>query len=145
MKTYPQTADSFVEQLSAHASRDEAAKRQRHFSDDDKATQFLGVRMGTIFQLAKKYPDMSLDEIELLLESPYYEVRMGGVCIMDFQARKKELPDSQRKMLFDLYIRRHNRLNNWHFPDRAAPYVVGRFLIHKPRDVLYKLAQSGNV
>ena len=145
MNNYPQTADIFVEQLSAHASPDEAEKRQRHFSGDDETNQFLGVRMGTIFQLAKKYTDMSLDEIEQLLESPYYEVRMGGVSIMDYQARKKKLPDGQRKALFDLYIRRHDRLNNWDFPDRAAPHVVGRFLIDKPRDVLYELAQSNNI
>ena len=70
---------------------------------------------------------------------------MGGVSIMDFQARKKKLPDSQRKALFDLYLRRHDRLNNWDFPDRAAPHVIGRFLFDKPRDILYKLAQSDNV
>jgi hypothetical protein len=82
--------------------------------------------MGTIFQLAKQFTGMPLDQIELLLESPYYEVRMGGVSIMDFQARKKSLPEDQRKALFELYIRRHDRLNNWDFPDRAAPHVVGR-------------------
>jgi hypothetical protein len=32
---------------------------------------------------------MPLGDIERLLESPYYEARMGGASIMDFQARKK--------------------------------------------------------
>ena len=101
--------------------------------------------MGANFQLAKRFTAMPLDEIELLLESPYYEVRMGGVSIMDYQARRKKMPEEQRKALFDLYIRRHDRLNNWDFPDRAAPHVIGRYLIDKPRDILYDLAQSDNV
>ncbi len=85
MKKNTQTADAFVTELSVHASPEEASKRQRHFSGNDETNQFLGVRMGTIFQLAKKFKGMPLDEIELLLDSPYYEVRMGGVSIMDFQ------------------------------------------------------------
>jgi hypothetical protein len=103
MENNIQTAHTFIEQLSTHASSEEVPKRRRHFSGQDETNQFLGVRMGTIFQLAKKFTDMPLDEIGLFLESPYYEVRMGGVSIMDFQARKKNLPEDQRKSLFDLY------------------------------------------
>src|SRR4030095_6064715 len=47
-----------------------------------------------------------------------------------------------RKALFDLYLRRHDRINNWDLVDRAAVYVVGSYLADKPRDVLYKLARS---
>jgi 3-methyladenine DNA glycosylase AlkD len=64
---------------------------------------------------------------------------------MDWQARSKKTPESRRKELFDLYIRRHDRINNWDLVDRSAPYVVGGYLFDKPRDVLYKLAHSKNV
>jgi 3-methyladenine DNA glycosylase AlkD len=67
---------------------------------------------------------------------------MGAVSIMDFQAKHKKTSTARKKELFDLYLRRHDRLNNWDFPDRGAPGIVGEYLLDKPRDVLYKLAQS---
>ena len=111
---------------------------------DSSDNKFLGVSFGKIFPIAKQFSDMPLEEIEVLLESPYYEVRMGAVSMMDFQARDKKITPEHRKALFDLYIRRHDRLNNWDLVDRAAPYVVGGYLADKPRKILYKLARSKN-
>ena len=110
-------------------------------SSDNKV---LGVSIGKIFPIAKKFSDMPLADIEKLLESPYYEVRMGAVSMLDFQARNKRITPEQRKALFDLYIRRHDRINNWDLVDRAAPYVVGGYLADKSRKVLYRLARSRN-
>jgi hypothetical protein len=111
---------------------------------DSSDNKFLGVSFGKIFPVAKHFSDMPPAEIEVLLESPYYEVRMGAVSIMDFQARGKKIAPEQRKALFDLYIRRHDRINNWDLVDRAAPFVVGGYLADKPRKILYKLARSRN-
>ena len=63
---------------------------------------------------------------------------------MDFQARARRTTAEHRKTLFDLYIKHHDRINNWDMVDRAAPYVVGGYLADKPRDLLYKLARSAN-
>jgi hypothetical protein len=107
-----------------------------------RTDQFIGVPMGKVFALAKVHIDMPLAEIERLLESPIHEARAGAVAIMDFQARSKKTPPDRRKALFDLYIRRHDRINDWDLVDRSAPYVVGGYLNDKPRSVLYKLARS---
>ena len=64
---------------------------------------------------------------------------------MDFQARNKKTPEARRKELFDLYINRHDRINNWDLVDRSAPHVVGGYLFDKPRKILYKLAESKNM
>jgi 3-methyladenine DNA glycosylase AlkD len=101
-----------------------------------------GVRMGQVFALAKEFIDMAPDEIEKLLESPVHEVRVGAVSVMDFQARRKKTPQERKKELFDLYLRRHERINSWDLVDRSAPYVVGGYLFDKPRDILYNLARS---
>jgi hypothetical protein len=134
-------AERFIERLEAHRSPDQLEKYQRSFrsGEDD---EFIGVRMGQVFALAKEFIEMPPDEIEKLLESPVHEVRVGAVSIMDWQARSKKTPESRRKELYDLYIRRHNRINNWDLVDRSAPYVVGGYLFDKPRDILYKLARS---
>ena len=61
---------------------------------------------------------------------------------MDFQARSKKTTETRRKELFDLYIKRHDRINTWDLVDRSAIYVVGGYLFEKPRKILYKLARS---
>jgi 3-methyladenine DNA glycosylase AlkD len=71
-------------------------------------------------------------------------MRLGAVSIMDFQARARRTTPDQRKALFDLYLRRHDRINNWDLVDRAAPHVVGGYLADKPRKALYQLARSRN-
>jgi 3-methyladenine DNA glycosylase AlkD len=85
---------------------------------------------------------MPPEEIEKLLESPLHEVRAGALSIMDKQARRKRTPESRRKELFDLYLKRTDRIDNWDLVDVACPYVVGGYLFDKPRDVLYELARS---
>ncbi len=107
--------------------------------------KFIGVRMGQVFSLAKEFIEMPLPEIEKLLESPIHEARAGALSIMGQQARRKKTSDERRKELFDLYIRRHDRVNNWDLVDLGALYVVGIYLVGKPRDILYKLARSKNV
>jgi len=144
------TAEQFVAELKSHSSPAELKMFEHYLQSGENKEYasedaFMGVRMGTIFALAKTHMNMAPHEIEKLLESPFHEVRVGGVSIMDWQARDKKTPESRKKELFDLYIRRHDRINNWDLVDRSAPYVVGGYLVDKPRDILYKLARSKNL
>src|SRR5215216_590011 len=136
-------ADEFLRKLKALRSPAVAKSHTHLASDEDDA--ILGVRMGQVFALAKESMDMSLEEVEKLLESWLHEMRVGAVSIMDFQARSKKTTEARRKKLFDLYVRRHDRIKTWDLVDRSAPYVVGGYLIDKPRKILYKLARSKNM
>jgi 3-methyladenine DNA glycosylase AlkD len=104
--------------------------------------EYKEISMGQVFALAKELMDMPPAEIEKLLESPIHKVRAGAVSIMDWQARSKKTPEKRRKELFDLYVKRHDRIDNWDLVDRSAPYVLGGYLADKPRKILYKLARS---
>lgn len=143
------SAEQFVAKLETFRSDEEAQKSRRYFKtgkgEYGEGDEFMGVRMGNIFALAKEFMDMPLAEIEKLLESPIHEVRVGAVSVMDWQARRPKTPATRRKELFDLYIRRHDRINNWDLVDRSAIYIVGGYLFDKPRDILYQLAQSPNI
>jgi 3-methyladenine DNA glycosylase AlkD len=121
------TAEQFIEKLNHLGSEQD---------------EFKDVSMGQVFALAKEFIDMPPNEVEKLLESSIHKVRAGAVSIMDGQARSKKTPETRRKELFDLYIKRHGRINDWDLVDRSAPYVVGGYLSDKPRDILYKLAHS---
>jgi len=142
-------AEQFTENLLTLQSPEELAKIQRYFKSGEgqygEGDIFLGVRMGSLFELSKEFIQMPIPEIEKLLDSPVHELRTGALSIMNQQARNNKLPENQRKNLFDLYLRRHDRINNWDLVDIAAIYVIGRYLSDKPRDVLYQLAVSDNM
>lgn len=137
-------AKQFIERLKAHSSPKERENLMRYFKNTD-GDQFIGVRMGQVFGLCKEFIDLTPAEIEKLLDSKIHEVRAGGCSIMDKQARRKKTTPERRKELYDLYLRRHDRINNWDLVDVCASYVIGGYLFDKPRNVLYKLARSQNM
>ena len=137
------TASEFTKRLKAFQSDDELRKIQRYFkSDPTKDDYFIGVKMGNVFALGKEFKDMPAGEIEKLMESPIHEVRAGAMSIMGQCAKTGKCSDERLEELYHLYLRRHDRINNWDLVDLAAYYVVGRYLADKPRDILYKLARS---
>lgn len=141
------TAKGFIKQLKTYQSPAHREQIQRYFktSSDGQVDQFIGVRMGQVFTLVKEFIAMPLDEIEKLLESKIHEVRAGACSIMDKQARSKKTTPERRKELYDLYLRRHDRINNWDLVDVCAIHVIGGYLFDKPRKILYKLARSKNM
>ena len=143
------TAANFTEKLLALQSDGELSKHQRYFRfdpDDQPADNyFIGVRMSNIFALGKEYAQMPMAEIENLMESPIHEIRVGAMSIMGQCAKDKKCPPNRLEELYELYIRRHDRINNWDLVDLAAYYVVGQYLSDRPRDILYELARSTNL
>ena len=128
------TAGRYVERLQGQNSPVDAAKRQRYVkSRAGDGDVVIGVRMKHVFELSKEFKEMPLGEIELLLESRIHEVRAGGVKIMAYQAASKTTPEGRRGEVFELYLRRHDRINDWDLVDLGAWDVVGRYLVDKPR------------
>lgn len=142
------TAAAFLKRLDEHRDDGELRKYQRYFrfdaDDQDPDDYFVGVRMGTVFSLAKEFTAMDLDQIEVLMESPVHEARAGAMSIMEKKARHRGATPEQIGALAELYLRRHDRVDNWDLVDLAAHHVLGRHLNGRPRDVLYDLARSDN-
>lgn len=140
------TAARFLAELKAKRSEKELAKIRRYFKSGTgeyaEGDEFLGVRMGDVFALAKKHVAMEPREIEKLLESPLHEVRAGGFSLMGKQMALKSTTAERRTELYDLCLRRTDRMNNWDLVDLAGLYVVGPYLVEKPRAPLAKLAKS---
>ena len=145
------TAEQFIARLKEYRSPAQVEEYLRIFKarpgEPNAGNVFIGVRMGQVFALAKEFIDLPPAEIEQLLESEIHEVRVGGLSIMDKQARRRRTPETRRRALYDLYLRRTDRINNWDLVDVCAPHVVGGYLFEfdQPRDVLYELARSPNV
>ncbi len=143
------TAKQFIERLKKMQSAAELKKIQRYFKSGEgeygEGDQFIGVKMGSLFALAKEFGEMPIIEIEKLLESTIHEVRAGAVSIMDKASRSKKITESRRKEFYTLYMKRHDRINNWDLVDLGCLHMTGSYLFDKPRTVLYKLARSKNM
>ena len=131
------TAVSLLADLQAVS--DSAAFPNRHYRGD---ADVLGVRMGTLFDIAKRHQNMPLAEVDRLLDEPAYEPRLAAFCVLDFQVRRRGITDSEREERYGLYLDRHDRIDTWDMVDRAAPRVVGQFLRDRPREPLFALAAS---
>lgn len=132
------TAEALTNALRAEGSAADLANVRDRLPPDDEA---FGLRMGTLFATAKRYTGMPPDEIDRLLDHPAYEPRMAAFCILDFKARRR-LTDDQRRELYDLYLRRHDRITTWDMVDRSAPRVVGGYLSGRSKAPLRELAGS---
>lgn len=143
------TAKHFIERLKKYQSDKEREKIQRYFKSGDgeygAGDEFMGVKMGQLFSLAGEFRGMPINEIEKLLESKIHEVRAGGVSIMDKESRYSKTTPERRKEFYDLYMRRHDRINNWDLCDLGCLHMIGCHLFDKPREVLHKLARSKNI
>lgn len=142
----PLTAEEFVAALWREQSDAELAKYDRYFKfgagEYAEGDRFIGVRMGTVFALASEYAGLALDQIEALLDEDIHEARAGALRIMANRAKSQKSDDHTRQELYALYLRRHDRINNWDLVDLGAWDVVGGWLRDHPRDVLYTLAAS---
>jgi 3-methyladenine DNA glycosylase AlkD len=103
---------------------------------------FIGIRVPDTRKVAKQFATASLAEIEELLESPIHELRLCAAIIMTEEAKRAD--DVRHQALYDLYLRRTDRINNWDIVDVSCREVVGGYVLKHPEQarVLRKLAVS---
>lgn len=98
---------------------------------------FLGVTVPNIREVAKEFKDANLETIEKMIHSPWHEMRMCALLILVNNSKKNVTKES-----FDFYLSKTQHINNWDLVDLSAPQIIGRYLLDKNRDILYKLAES---
>ena len=131
------TAAAALKMLRSHAKPGEVV--HKHYPGGG---EMLGVPMRSTFDTAKAFSGLPLTEVDLLLDEPSYEARLAGFCVLDFQARRAKLPHDDRRAAYELYLRRHDAIDSWDMVDRAAPHVIGRYLLARSRHPLFELARS---
>lgn len=108
--------------------------------DYAQGDQFLGVPVPTLRSIAKHYKDLSLAEIQTLLESKINEERLLALIILVTQYQKSS--DEQQAQLYRFYLKNRQYVNNWNLVDASAHLIVGAHLWDKDRSKLLSLAAS---
>ena len=101
---------------------------------------FLGIPVPELRKLAKSYRHLALKDTTKLLQSPIHEERLVALLILIHIFSVGD--ESMKKEIFDLYLNNTRYINNWDLVDVSAQYIVGAYLAHKNKKVLYRLAKS---
>ncbi len=104
---------------------------------------FYGVTVPQMRQIAKKYKDLSLKEIESLLKNKVHECRLAGLLILVQQY--KEGNETERSRIVRFYLSHTKNINNWDLVDLSSHSILGHYLLKRNRKILYKLAHSKNL
>jgi 3-methyladenine DNA glycosylase AlkD len=105
--------------------------------------RFLGIRVPVLRTFVRKHETLSLQDIETLLDSPWHEERIVALLIL--VRRYERGDDTDRAAIYDLYLRKTERINNWDLVDCSAPQIVGAHLRDRDRAPLYALAKSSSL
>ncbi len=115
---------------------------------------FLGIKVPVQRKVAAKFQNLSLKDIEKLLESKIHEHRMIALFIL---IKKHEKADEcEKKTILNFYLKNIKNINNWDLVDLSAPKIVGDYLMKKLKEgdpahnyvlgrLLCKLAKSNNL
>jgi len=105
---------------------------------------FLGVRAPKIRLIAKKYIDISIVDMKILIQSKYHEERLLGLIIL-VNKYSKTKDKKTKNQLYKIYISSFKYINNWDLVDVTCPHVIGKHLIDKDRSILYKWSKSDDL
>ncbi len=107
--------------------------------------QFIGITVPDQRKVAKKYfQQISLGELEQLLQDPIHEYRLTALFTLVYKYQKAVTADA-RQQLVDLYLNNLAHVNNWDLVDSSADKLLGAYLFDKNKDLLYQLANSGHL
>jgi len=137
------SADSVVAALRAISPNQDSnrvADLQRFFQTQPggygEGDRFLGPTVPQTRTIAKQFRDLPLDQLDLLLDSQWHEVRLTALHILVAQFNRTKTR-VLRTELFDFYMHAVYRgaVNNWDLVDTSAPHL-GKFLVEHPRKTL---------
>tara|TARA_B100001123_G_scaffold162457_1_gene187343 strand:+ start:128 stop:856 length:729 start_codon:yes stop_codon:yes gene_type:complete len=137
------------------ANKEIAEHSQRFFKTEKgeygESDIFLGIRVPVLRKLVNKYRGISLVEVSKLLHSKFHEERLLAVLILVhlFKKRSDTLDESEtydgQKKIYNLYLDNIEFINNWDIVDISAGNIVGAYLHHKDKALLYRLVYSDNL
>lgn len=101
---------------------------------------FRGIRVPVLRRIARSFRNLPLDDIDRLLASPYHEDRLVALLIL--VARYPRAEPREQNAIFQLYLERRDRINNWDLVDVSADRIVGAHLDGSDLGLLSELAAS---
>ncbi|MCR5662264.1 MAG: DNA alkylation repair protein [bacterium] len=103
---------------------------------------FLGVTVPESRKIAAKYKTLPIAECVRLIRDDAHEIRFCGLVILTAGFRKAD--EAGREKIVSVYLANSDKINNWDLVDLTCG-ILGEWVEHKDRSLLYKLAESENL
>jgi len=130
--------------LAALANPADAAFLQRYFKtgpgEYGAGDIFLGIRVPTLRQLARRHAGLPLAAVLRLLKSKYHEDRLLALLLLVRRFERGDAAEQER--VFRAYLRHTRHINNWDLVDLSAPNIVGAWTAAHDTAVLDRLVRS---
>ena len=130
-----------------HADPEKAKILQRFFKtgkgEHGEGDVFLGLTVPQVRSVSLQFKTLALSDVEQLLKSKFHEERLTALLILVHQFQKGN--ESVKQVVYEFYLHHTKWINNWDLVDLSAPKIVGSYLLHTPKKILYTLAKSKNV
>ena len=104
---------------------------------------FLGITVPNLRKISIQFPNLSLQEIQILLKSKFHEERLLALLLLVNQFKKAK--GESKLNYFKFYLKNAKNINNWDLVDASADKIVGEYILDKDRSILLKLAKSENL
>ena len=143
----PGELDQLKKDMRRLASPEKASALSRFFKtgkgEYGEGDAFLGIMVPDQRKLAKKYPDLLMNDLRKLISSRMHEERL--VCLFILINRYKKVDSNGKKEVVDFYLRNLRYINNWDLVDLSSGPILGDHLIHNDRSILYEMAKSDDL
>ena len=131
-------------ELESEANQEKAKIHSRFFKtgkgEYGEGSIFLGITVPVLRKIAKKYQNLSLTELQELLNDKIHTHRFVAVVIL--VEEYKQADREKKKEIYEFYLRNSNNINNWDLVDVSAPNIVGEYLYNQSRIVAKKKLQQ---
>lgn len=105
--------------------------------------QFIGVTVPEQRKVARRYRDLPITEVSILLKHPIHECRLTALFILT--DRFKRGSDQEKETIAELYLQNTRYVNNWDLVDSSAHFILGPWLETRDRSFLDQLAASSRL
>jgi 3-methyladenine DNA glycosylase AlkD len=104
---------------------------------------FAGLTVPQSRKIVKANSNLSLKDMQELIESKIHEERLIALLLLVAQYSKGN--EKERERIFKFYLKNIKHVNNWDLVDLSAPKIIGRHLVDKDKALLFDLAESNNL
>ncbi|MBT3395051.1 DNA alkylation repair protein [archaeon] len=130
--------------LEKEANEEKAGIHSRFFKtgkgEYGEGSIFLGIPVPVLRNIAKKYQNLSLKDLQILLDDKIHTYRFIAVIILVEEYKKSDR--KKKKEIYEFYLKNSKNINNWDLVDVSAPHIVGEYLYNQSRTIAKKTLQQ---
>ena len=135
------TADRIITELTSLYNEDQSQRISLFFKtgkgEYGEGDRFLGVKVPVTRSIVKKYRNqVSLKDVENLINSPWHEIRLTGfLLLLELYKTRIKIKDlEEARALVNFYLENLDKGNNWDLVDLVSGYLLGDWLLMHPEE-----------